>query len=606
MENAYKKLIKDLKLIFFLSTDMISFFVITPLIVLYAMVNLELTRSQTEIFVIFAAVTVVFSLVSSPIANRIEISPVIDYLKKASSGEEITADLIERAQKRFFTLPYIHSISSSIKWVVGLSIVAVPLTLFGGLSPVQAYNIWMLMVIMPMFTMVFYFFLIEIFIQKILNRGIFDHIALDRIGLRINFLLRILLSITVIVAIPIITITGFFLQNMPQDRLGPSFYSKLTCIIAFGITAALGLAMSLTRTIRDKIGIIVDFVNKVGTGDLATHKHIIAVMDDLTMINQTIYVMKKNITEMINEIRDISYQLKASTDQISTITESFSGNTQNQAATVEEVTSTIDEISAGMDGIARGAQEQYGSMSSLISEMEVLSSTIKDMEARISEGLSLADVISEQARQGENFLSQMSGSMKKISGSSEQMTGIIGIINDISDKINLLSLNASIEAARAGDAGRGFAVVADEISKLADSTALSVKEIDSLIKSSESEIGKGITSVSLVVTSISKITSGVESINAMMNGISEFVRRQVDTNRIVNQESERVRIKSEEIEHATIEEKTAVGEVVSSVTRINDLTQQISSGAEEIASYTGMIAGMADILKNKVDQFRIK
>ena len=87
--------------------------------------------------------------------------------------------------------------------------------------------------------------------------------------------------------------------------------------------------------------------------------------------------------------------------------------------------------------------------------------------------------------------------------SSREMMGIVDIINDISEKINLLSLNAAIEAARAGDAGRGFAVVADEISKLADQTAISIKEIDRLIKVNNDEITAGGDNIDSAIDTIS-------------------------------------------------------------------------------------------------------
>ena len=100
------------------------------------------------------------------------------------------------------------------------------------------------------------------------------------------------------------------------------------------------------------------------------------------------------------------------------------------------------------------------------------------------------------------------------------MQNIVGIINDISDKINLLSLNAAIEAARAGDAGRGFAVVADEISKLADQTAHSIKEISDLIQENETEISRGTENVRASVEMISQIISGVNVISEFINSPS--------------------------------------------------------------------------------------
>jgi methyl-accepting chemotaxis protein len=252
-----------------------------------------------------------------------------------------------------------------------------------------------------------------------------------------------------------------------------------------------------------------------------------------------------------------------------------------------------------------GANEQFQSLELLVSKIQDLSNTIGDLEDRIVDMQSITGNIAEQARLGDQSLRVMNESMVKISRSSAQMTGIINIINSISESINLLSLNAAIEAARAGDAGRGFAVVADEISKLADNTAASVQEIGTLIKSNEREINSGMSMVAGVVERISTIITGIEGFNSMIEHLIGFVRKQAEVNDIIQREIHKVRNRSELIQVNSNEQKSAIEQISHLINTINDLARSINAGSDEITASTREHVRMADILKNKVGLFKI-
>ena len=193
--------------------------------------------------------------------------------------------------------------------------------------------------------------------------------------------------------------------------------------------------------------------------------------------------------------------------------------------------------------------------------------------------------------------------MNEISATSREMAGILGIINEISDRINLLSLNASIEAARAGEYGRGFAVVADEISKLAEQTASSVKEIAALIKQSEMEVAKGAEGVRETVEVIRRILAGIEENSRMTAAIGSSIGEAIRSTGIAHGEVQAVRARSDEIDVSTREQKTAAEEVMNTITAINELSQTNAAAADDITEQAAAIASMARTLRETIVEF---
>jgi methyl-accepting chemotaxis protein len=306
---------------------------------------------------------------------------------------------------------------------------------------------------------------------------------------------------------------------------------------------------------------------------------------------------------LLHSVQDIAATLAESSDRMSATSSSFSDNAQSQAASAEEITSTIEEISAGVENVAESVARQYAMVANLLSGIRDLSGIITVMSTRIRESADHASEISGQGASGERSLSAMSDGMKNIMQSSRDMNGIIGIINDIADQINLLSLNAAIEAARAGDAGRGFAVVADEISKLADRTASSIKEISTLIGMNEKEINRGIADASNVMGLMNGIVRGIEGISSRMSDILDYLKQQVQTSGRVEKDAESLRAVSDEIRTAAEEQKVAASEITRSISIINEIAQSNAEGAGQIAEGARGLAGVADTLKGKVTSF---
>ena len=308
--------------------------------------------------------------------------------------------------------------------------------------------------------------------------------------------------------------------------------------------------------------------------------------------------------KVIGMITNMTTMLFSSSSDLSKTTSTFLANANNQASTVEEVMAAIEELTAGFDNIAKGTLDQHKSLETMITRVDELSLIINESGEQIDEIKKRTNNFSSKAINGKESLNIMNQSMIKIEGSSKRMMNVIEIIDEISEQINLLSLNANIEAARAGEAGRGFAVVADEISKLADQTASSLKEIDSLIIINSEEIQKGMSSIKGTVDVISEIIEGFNSISLMMNNISEYIEKQVDTNNAVNEEMNNVKDKSDEIMYATEEQKTASDEIVNSMSLISELSQEYANKAQDLSADSETFETLATLLDNSTLYFR--
>jgi methyl-accepting chemotaxis protein len=382
---------------------------------------------------------------------------------------------------------------------------------------------------------------------------------------------------------------------------------SLVLVIAVAIAAGLGILISLfiSRSIRLPIRLVTNRLTDIadGDGDLTAQiKH--ESSDEMGILASGFNKFVESIRLVVRDVADASHKLSISAGAMSTTATGLSDNVRSQASSAEEISATIEEMNAGVDTISDNATVQFEKLSSLIDQITLLSKSIKGMERSINDTVTLSDTITNEAKSGEASVRQMTASMAKITDSSGKMSGIIRIINDISDQINLLSLNAAIEAARAGEAGRGFAVVADEVSKLAEQTSSSLKEIDSLIRINNEETLAGMQNVTNTNNTIVRIIEGVNNINSKMEEVFANMRGQIQVSSTVDTEIVKLKSMSDEIRMATGEEKNAFGEVVRSIGMITDLSQSNAEASHEVAEVSKRIRELSETLDSQVKRFK--
>lgn len=333
------------------------------------------------------------------------------------------------------------------------------------------------------------------------------------------------------------------------------------------------------------------------------HKSIRGEYDELI---EAINNMIVTTQQVVSSIKEMSGDLNTDAERLALTSSRVEVEMQNQAGYIEETTSSNEELAASIDSISSAAKNQAEKMAETMKAMGKLSSS----SARVSE--KAADVslktqsAVKDANETKSVLDSTTSKINQISENSRKIVEIIRIINDISEQINLLSLNASIEAARAGEHGRGFAVVAEEISKLADATAASTKEIEKMIQQTGKDVNEGAKLVNATNNAITQMLENIKTTALLVGEIAESSREQNSDNRTVLGDIEKVNEMSGIIAGTTAEQQHNSNEILKALSNINESVQVITHSSTDLHSAAEALKKKSIKLNDITDYFTVK
>ncbi len=257
----------------------------------------------------------------------------------------------------------------------------------------------------------------------------------------------------------------------------------------------------------------------------------------------------RSLQDAILAVVNNTASIRSETAEITTAADDLSSRTERQAATLEETAAALDQLTSSVRSAADGAQGA--------SEK--------------------ANAAQASAQEGGNIAKEAVSAMDGIKSSSQEISKITSVIDDIAFQTNLLALNAGVEAARAGEAGRGFAVVATEVRALAQRSSDAAREINELISASEQQVQSGVELVDRTGAALSAIVDSISEISDLVANIAV----------------------------STTEQAAGLNEINSAVNDLDQVTQQNAAMFEETTAASHALISEADSLANAVSRFEV-
>jgi methyl-accepting chemotaxis protein len=382
-----------------------------------------------------------------------------------------------------------------------------------------------------------------------------------------------------------------FRQRLAQA--GPSF-ALLACVL---LAIVIGEALFVSRFIKTFVVKTASLLKSVSEGDLTKTLDITSkdelgdlaryfnlAIDKIKVLLNMIKKQAAALHEIGDDLARNMNQTAAAVNQISANTRSINGRVMNQSASVTETHATMEQLVISINKLNDHVENQSGNIARASSAIELMVANINSVTETLVKNTDNVKTLLESSEAGRSGLQEVVADIQEISRESEGLLEINTVMENIASQTNLLSMNAAIEAAHAGETGKGFAVVAGEIRKLAVSSSEQSKTIGSILKKIKGSIDKITQSTENVLARFEAIDSNVKTVSQQEENIRSAMEEQGRGSRQILDGIGNVNEITRHVKGGSNEMLEGAKEVIVESGNLEKATQEITGGMNEMAS----------------------